>query len=262
MPGAGWSALGAAILGGNNAFQGAIQNNNRDALAKAQLEEMASRLQSEALQRQVVQENLKQAPLHLAGLQTQNDLAQANLGLTQNRLANIPRDNAQEDVKNFTSQLGDDRFNNPSFLETAKTAGLTIPTQDVQRARIQGIESGAGAPVPSTAEQALKMGVAPDTGAQLPPEVLLRQKDNARKGTLDDLTVEAMKSAFGKGGQAGGGFELGPNGAPLDSPKNRQMGALLGANDPITKMYGAPRAPRQTPEELGRLFGWTNGDHK
>ncbi len=226
--GAGWSALGAAILGGNQGFLGA----QREQIIKSQAD---ARLQMEALQRQLMQQQIDQAPLHQQGLETANTAAGLNLEALKQHIADLPKQQALGDFNTSKSAVGEDWRNDPNTVDLAAKAGITMPRQDIQLARVKGIESGAGGLVPTTSQQADLMGVAPNTGVSLPSDLILKKKNEARQGALDDAQLAAFKNAFGGGS---GGFEVDEKGAPLDTPGNRQKGTLLGANDPIAKMYG------------------------
>lgn len=215
--GAGWSALGAAIQSG----MGGFAQRQQQIIEKARADS----------QQKLLDESVAEAPLRRAQ-------AIANQALLQDKVTEIPKIHAQGDVDLLTKQLGDSRFNDPGYVKAMELSGNPLQTQDVQLGRVRDLESGAGNPVPSTSQMASQMGVAPNTGAPLPSDVQMRQKDDARKSAIDDMTTAAMRSAFGQGGQGGGGFELNPDGTPKDSPRNRQLGGMLGANDPVTKIYG------------------------
>lgn len=206
--GANWSALGAAILGGNNAFNDRKVAQQREAEAKIQQ-------QNQLLQQQMLQAQVADLPNQQAFQRSQQANTLATAGLNQKLLTDkvneLPQQHAEQDVTRLTQQLGDDRFDSPQFLDAATKAGMPFPTKNVQQARVRGIESGAQGPVPTTIEQAQQMGVAPNTGAVIPSEVRLKQQKDQQGIEQSNLVTNYMKSL-------GGAAPAGPTGAPAPTP--------------------------------------------
>lgn len=182
-----------------------------------------------------------------SGLDAQNTEAhQSNLASASLRqrageaeLADAPRQRALEQVANIQKLLGGEgAFNSPDFLESAKTAGINIPTKqialpsrDITAAPNKSLVAG---PMSSTPEIADRMGVAPDTGAVLPASV--RAESAARAAA--EAKAKAIAD-FLKGAQGGPGMTGDP------TPKDRAVADLAGFNP--NQIWGAPR---KSPDEI------------
>lgn len=208
MAGAGWQALGAAITNG----MGAFGQRQHDILAEKQA----------LLQQQLLQDQVNE----------------------------LPQKHAEGDLAHYTTQYGDDRFNNPGFLAAAKAAGLTIPTKpllDLQRPRVAAVENGLGGEIPSTAQVASGMGVAPDTGAVLPSEVALKQKLDAQHSAQAGFVTDYMKSLSGTP------VEPAP---PLTGKPSSGMSGLPAGRTPEVP-FESPAAERK--RVMGKLTGMDTG---
>lgn len=220
--GAGWSALGAAILGGQQAFRQRTLDNQQTETHKAQLT-------NERLQQQLLMDKINE----------------------------LPQQHAEGDVKRYTEQYGDDRFNIPGFLDASQKSGLTIPTmseQALMQPRLQQIEGGSGGPVESGDQVANRMGVAPNTRAILPSGVKLQKKIDEQKGQQADAITSFMQAMGGTGGgqmpQPGQGGPLATTpgsqarqaAPPFENPQERNariMGKLTGI-DPNAGVHESP----------------------
>lgn len=161
----GWaSALGAAILGGNQSYQGAL-------LRKRQ--EQQQKFENDRLTANDAQ-NAKLQALQLA--------------ITQSNLDELPKQRAMAKAQAMLELDGPEAaYDNPAFLEARQTAGLPAQT----RAPLFGPVQGKFADDYAAANEGMANaeGFAPHTGAVLPQSVVagrqaLQQKQNAQHALL------------------------------------------------------------------------------
>lgn len=177
----GWqSALGAAILGGLGSYQDASRQQRID---KQQRFENERQLGNDRLQRQQFETSATTAALNQAILRQQ--------------LADAPGKAAGEDLKLMLALQGEDAYNNPEFVNKARTAGVPLTIADVNRPVISEIESGAGRPIDRNAI-AVKGGYAPNTGVMLPDELIEKQRQRGaaanKQRIADDTTAKLLSS--------------------------------------------------------------------
>lgn len=211
--GAGWaSALGAAILGGQQGFQ-----------HQQQLERQLKQQQFEnELRRQ------EAADRHAQALQA------AILG--QDRVNELPKQHARDDFNAAVNLYGADAFNDPSVLANAKTAGNPIPTIDIMdRRKNELIQHGFDQPALTQDQLASRYGVAPKTGAQIPLGLKVGSDKLRREDATDQMMLQNMQS-FSQGGN--GGYEVDPkSNLPANTPANRAK-EIFDPMKRLTAMYG------------------------
>lgn len=211
--GAGWaSALGAAILGGQQGFQHQQQ------------------LQRQLKQQQFENEMRRQeaADRHAQALQA------AIIG--QHTINELPKHDARDDFNAAVNLYGADAFNNPSVLANAKTAGNPIPTIDIMdRRKNELIQHGFDQPALTQDQLASRYGVAPKTGAQIPLGLKVGADELRRKDATDQMMLQNMQS-FSQGGN--GGYEVDPkSNLPANTPANRAK-EIFDPMKRLTAMYG------------------------
>jgi hypothetical protein len=145
--------------------------------------------------------------------------------LTQAQLEALPRQQATNEVENILKAQGDQAYNNPNFVSAANRAGMPFQTKQVplESRNISGTVQGPGlsnivdkalnmpvnavkdaakgsinmGPMQTKKQLAGDMGVAPDTGVELPEEVRVRGAQNRQK----EAQANALAGLFnGTGG--------------------------------------------------------------
>lgn len=238
MAGDFFSALGASILGGQQAYQQA--DFRQRALAQQQFEN----------DRQT--ENDKLAREQFVAKQKMDALQSAILNDT---VKELPKKHAEGDIKSLIELEGPiNARNNPAFVDAAKVMGLPLQTAPIspRQAKVNAIEGNTaplGAPqqpLPST--DPLDTGIAPDTGVRLNPADITAARDLKRKDALDQAITSAVQK-FSQPGAMNNLFEMdAKSGLPANSPGNRmkaqQITKMTGGQVPVPdldKMYGPPK---------------------
>lgn len=146
----GWaSALGAAILGGNQSYQGALQRRQ--------------------LQQQQQFENDR-----LTANDAQNAKLQAlQMAITQSNLDELPAQKARQRYTDAVNMHGSGAFDMPEVLDAAKTAGIPLRQFPPVYGPVQGAD---------------ETGISPNTNVQVPQSVMAGEASaqmGARKSALE-----------------------------------------------------------------------------
>lgn len=230
MAAGGWaSALGAAILGGNRGYTEAV---DRRRSRKFEDDEAALRA-------------TQGADAHAAALQAAI--------LNQNRIDDLPRDNARQDVDAMLKLLGPEAaFNSPDFIRNAATAGIPIPTDP----RFKEL---ANSPLSNEAmaDVAGNAGMSPLTGAQLPADVLAAK---AARATTAQARAALMSGQMGPGYQKAFMYEqAGGKNPPAGLVNDGANWVVEKMTDPMTGAQSLVRVNKATgergPIQGGASFG-------
>lgn len=215
-PGAWASALGAAILGGNNAYQATSQ---RDFENKRQKEQDARAAQ------------MQDAQMQIMALQR---------AIAQHTVTDLPKQDAARDAADILKLSPEAAYDNPAFINARSQAGLPVETNPlVGNKNLESMLSMiSDKPGEVRSQAANAAGVAPRTGAVLPPELLFARKERERQGTKDDAIVNWLKN-FAKPAGAPAPTSQGPvppadtSAAPSAAPSSSPGGAPLADAAPL-----------------------------
>lgn len=150
----GWaSALGAAILGGNQGYQEGTLNQQKNLMAAIQLK------------------------------------------LAQDQLAELPKKHAESDVDRQMVRDGVAAFNDPNFVRNNAAAGQPLQTNTgpLPLSMAKNLD-GSPIDVNKTAEQ---LGVAPLTGAVIPPDLQVKARQQKQAMTQADAITQFMQQQLG-----------------------------------------------------------------
>lgn len=219
--GNGWSALGAALTNGMGAWQ---EQSRYQMQLKRQKEQDERERQQFALQKQLLADQVNE----------------------------LPQKHAESDLDRFLKVQGDAAWNNPAFAGLAERARMPLNIQaPAIKTQLGQVEKGNGGKVESRSDIADRLGIAPDTGIVLPPEVKARESARAKDAALDDLKVTLLKN---EGTGSGNHWDFLPDGkTKADTPHNREVGARYakaGLDNPITAMWGNPIPASGTPDAI------------
>jgi hypothetical protein len=235
----GWaSALGAAILGGGQRYTELSQIERQK--KQDDLVNQARILQNAILQRQLQ-------------LQPQNEAAAK-----------------AEDIYKLSPEAA---FNNPEFIKQRAAAGRPVNVMPdaqtaIQKNRVDAVETGE-ATIPTTDQAATSLGVAPQTGAVVPPEISFAQRKREKEMQQLDTQMQMLKGLSGSlningsaqpnaapGAVATAGSPALPGGAPNPGPiydqgdVNKRLALKLGLGvDPASVLGPVQKTPAQIAQE-------------
>jgi hypothetical protein len=195
------SALGAAIIGGQRAYQDTV---------KLKRDQQTTDIENQLRLQEAI--------------------------LNDQKLQDIPRDRASKRLEQILALQGADAYNNPEFISLAQQAGTPISTINIDDARKNELtQHGFDQPALTREQLAQHFGVAPDTGAKIPLAIRAGQSKLHREDVTDEIKLRQLDN-FSNG--SNGGYEIDPRtGMPSNSAGNRAK-EVFDPMQRITKMYG------------------------
>jgi hypothetical protein len=233
----GWaSALGAAILQGNEGFQGAL---TRQRAEKQRQFENDRQLASD---KRAEEESVAQRKMQAI-----------QAALLQDKVNELPKQHAEDDVKRILDTLGPETaFNKPEFATAMSQAGMPLQINP-KVAELQNSPLSNEA----LAEDAGQLGAAPITGAQYPPEV---QAAMAQRASVAKARNDLMSGKMGTAYQRAYAYEqAGGKNPPASLANDGANWVVEKITDPMTGRQYLRRVNKATGEEGAIQGGGSQG---